>query len=81
MPSSTTRLPPKSVVKLSAPPETKEVLADAILKISVGVTSLIDSGLNRKAIVVLLRDATGLGKRDIEMVLDALKNLSRDYTR
>lgn len=69
------------VQKTSANPETTEILAEAITRIGDGFRELQASGLNRKAIVVLLRDATGLGKRDIETVLDALARLRGWYCR
>jgi len=65
------------------PPEknapSPEILAEAIVKISAGFESLKKSGLNQKAIVVLLNDCTGVGKRDIESVLLGLANLSKVY--
>lgn len=61
-----------------APPE-PEPLADVIRKLSEGIDRLLKSGLNRNAVVVLLRDATGVGKRDIMEVLDALASLSKRY--
>lgn len=59
----------------------KETLADVIAKLSDGVDKLLRSGLNRRAIVVLLRDSTGCNKSDIERVLDGLQTLARDYAR
>lgn len=57
-----------------------ESLAEAIRNISAGMRRLIGSGLNRKAIVVLLKDSTGQPKHVIEQVLDHLDELSRKYT-
>jgi hypothetical protein len=54
-------------------------LAEAIVKISAGFEDLKKSGLNQKAIVVLLNDSTGIGKRDIERVLLGLHDLAKVY--
>lgn len=60
-------------------PPDAATLAEAIVKISVGFESLKKSGLNQKAIIVLLNDWTGVGKRDIERVLLGLRDLSKAY--
>jgi hypothetical protein len=71
-----------SVKKTEAKPETKEILAQAIVRIGEAAAKLSqDGGLNRKAIVVLLKDATGLPARDINTVLDALPRLRGWYCR
>lgn len=67
------------VVQKPEEPVEREVLADAITKVSEGMTRLLVSGLNRKAIVVLLHDWSGVGKRDIEMILSGLACLKKDY--
>lgn len=69
------------VVKNSEKPESKEILAEAIIRIGEGFEKLKASGLNHKAIVALIRDATGLSKRDIDTVLDALARLRGWYCR
>lgn len=58
----------------------EENLADAIRKISSGMEKLTRSGLTRKAVVVLLKDATGVGKKEIEKVLTGLGTLAQKYT-
>ncbi len=58
----------------------REILADAIVKIGEGFERLSKSGLNRRAIVVLVRDASGVTKGDVHKVLDALENLRGLYT-
>lgn len=68
-------------VKKSDPPETTEILADAIVRISDALTQLKESGLNRAAIVILIRSKTHLPKRDIEAVLDAQARLASWYCR
>lgn len=68
-------------VKKSEPPESKEILADAIIRISDGLSQLQRSGLNNKAIMVLVKDATGLAMRDIKLVIDSLARLKGWYCR
>lgn len=62
-------------------PETKEILAEAIIKISEAMDSLDKSGLNRHAISVLIQFETKLAMRDINAVLDALKRLRGWYCK
>ena len=63
----------------SDPPQTKEILAEAIVKISDGFVSLQRSGLNKQAIIILLQAETKLSQRDIRIVLDALPRLKGWY--
>lgn len=62
------------------PTEEPKDLSSAIEAISDGLKKLIGSGLNRRALVVLLQDATGVSKRDITAVLDGLNDLKKLYT-
>lgn len=68
-------------VKKSDPPETTEILAEAITRISKGFASLQKSGLNKQAIIILLQAETKLPQRDIRTVLDALPRLAGWYCR
>lgn len=68
------------VVK-SDPPETTEILAEAIVRLGDSVRKLDASGLNHKAIVILLQDATKLPRRDIESILTAIPRLKSWYCR
>jgi len=61
-------------------PVAKEVLAQAIVRISESLTTLRKSGLNRPAIVALVKDDTGIPKSTIATVLDSLEHLRRNYT-
>jgi transcriptional regulator CtsR len=65
----------------STPPESKEILADAIVRISEAFTKLSASGLNRDAIIILLHDHTKISKRDIKLILDSLSRLRGWYCR
>lgn len=59
---------------------TPESLAEAIEKISAACTTLARSGVNRKAVVVLVHDHSRVPKRMIETVLDSLEDLAKKYT-
>lgn len=69
------------ITKNETAPETKEILAEAIVRIGDGFDKLNKSGLNKNAIVVLIHAATGIAKRDIITVLDALPRLRGWYCR
>lgn len=64
-------------------PIEKEILAESIVRISDAFRKLQASGLNRRAIVVLLRDRCGsrVSMTEIETVLDALSELKQRYCR
>lgn len=62
-------------------PVPKEVLADAIVRMSEAVTGLRRSGLNERAIIVLVADKTKIGKGIVEDVLDGLASLRETYCR
>lgn len=68
-------------VKKSEPPESTEILAEAIVRIGDAVTILNKNGLNRRAIVVLIQDATKIGRSQINEVLDALPRLRGWYCK
>lgn len=61
-------------------PITREVLAESIVKISEGFDRLSKSGLNQNAIEVLIQNSSGICRRDIRLVLDALRTLAKNYT-
>lgn len=60
-------------------PVPKDILAEAIVKMSKAVQDLKRSGLNEKAIIVLVQDITKLPKSDIRAVLNAQYQLAKDY--
>lgn len=62
--------------------EDVQLLASDIKKLSEAAAKMQASGLNRRALVVLLYDATsGVSKTAIEAVLDALPLLAERYTK
>lgn len=60
-------------------PEDARNLADAVRRIDQGMLAIVESGLNRRALVILLHDSTGVGKRDINAVLNGLESLADQY--
>lgn len=61
-------------------PVAQEVLAQAIVDISAAAKKLCKSGLNKKAIVVLVAHSSGRPQYVVGLVLDALEQLAKDYT-
>lgn len=59
---------------------TKKVLAKTIAEMSDALNVIQLSGLNERAIIVLLEDATKVSKRTIKKVLDGIHQLRADYT-
>jgi hypothetical protein len=62
---------------------TAEVLADSIVKISQASQRLMNSGLNLRALTILLHDSINprIDRRDIQKVLIALPELSANYVQ
>lgn len=59
-----------------------KILAAAVRDIGAAARKLTSSGLNRRAIVLLLHDAcVGVGKTQIDAILDAMETLERRYLR
>jgi hypothetical protein len=56
-----------------------EELADAVRRIEAAMTTIVESGLNRRALVTLIHDDCKVGKRDISKVLDSLEQLGVTY--
>jgi hypothetical protein len=57
------------------------VLTKAILEISASMKKLLKSGLNKRAVIVLVHDScVNVGKPSIRAVLDSLETLAKDYT-
>lgn len=70
----------KVVQDISAPVE-REVLAQSIVNISRSFEKLTASGLNRRAVTILIAYDTKLGIGQIENVLGSLDTLAQNYTR
>lgn len=73
----------KPSVKIIQDPETpveREVLAQAIVNISKSFERLLRSGVNRRAVVILIAYDTKLGIGQIENILGSLDRLAQNYT-
>jgi len=68
-------------VKKSDQPESTEILAKAIVNIGKASNALLKSGLNKKAIIILIQAETKLSRHNIELVLDSLPQLERWYCK
>lgn len=60
--------------------EDNSELLKSIIQIRGAMEKLMKSGLNKKAIIVLVQDRLRLPKKDIESVMDTLCNLEKWYT-
>ena len=69
------------VVKNAEKPESTEILAEAIIRISEAFEKLKASGLNETAIEVLIYDATKVSKRDIRLIFKSLRQLKAWYCK
>ena len=69
------------VVNLGDPEPDIETLAANIKAISASMQKLLKSGLNRKAIEILLVHETRLGRGTIQSVLNSLDDLAKKYTK
>lgn len=58
-----------------------ELLAQAILDVSEAAKKLLNSPLKRRALLLLLRDASGIGMDECGRVLDAAADLRRTYVK
>lgn len=77
-------MPEEEKEKKLSQKEVKEILASLegeIRELAKIGKVLEDSNLTRRTILLILRDATGLGMRSIEDVLDALATLDRAYLK
>ena len=65
----------------SDPPESKEILAEAIVNIGNVVKKLNANGVNKKALIVLIHDFTKVPKGQIKTILESLPQLERWYCK
>lgn len=72
--------PRVTLAQNEAAPVSREVLAEAIVKLSDAAVALRNGGLNQRAVVVLLADKTKLSKQTVKVVVDAIAQLRLDYT-
>lgn len=74
-------MPKAIVVQNPADEVPAEILASAIRDIANAIKKMRASQLNDRAIVLLLHDASGVGKPAIKNVLCALDNLAAQYLK
>ena len=58
-----------------------EVLASSIKEIADGVKKLRSGKLNEKCLLLLISNSSGVGKKEVKMVLDALEDLENQYLK
>lgn len=58
-----------------------EILAKSIEKIANGYDVMNKSRLNKRALLILLRDASGVSMTEIQKVLNGLENLKKLYLK
>jgi hypothetical protein len=54
-------------------------MAESVRRIQDGTQKLLKAGLNRRALLVLLKDSSGISMADIAKVLDSLSSLAATY--
>jgi len=65
-------------------PESTELLAKSVVQVAEASKKLLNSGLTKRAIIVLLHDGIGvskINKKQIELVLDNLPRLKGWYIK
>lgn len=67
--------------KKDEPPVERVVLATAIRDIGEAARKLRQSGLNRRAVVLLLAESSKVPRGAVNAVLDAIEQLERDFCR
>lgn len=72
---------PSVKVAIGDPPIKKEILAESIVRIGQEIGALNKSGLNRRAIIILLADLTRVKRDDIAAILDAIPELQARYCK
>jgi hypothetical protein len=69
------------IVNLGDPEPDIATLAANIKAISASMQRLLKSGLNRKAIEVLLNHDTKVGRHSITLILNSLDDLAKKFTK
>jgi len=69
------------IIQNKEKPISVEIIAQSIKQIAENMRAIERSALNRRAILVLLKDATGVSMADIEKILDSLGALDRKYCK
>jgi hypothetical protein len=56
-----------------------QIIAQSIVRIADAAKVMFNSGLNEKAIVLLISDSSGVGRRDVALVLNHIYYLKTTY--
>lgn len=76
----TTKSKKPEIVQAADEPEVAaEIIAQSIVNIAEAVRKLLAAGLKKRAILVLLRDSSGVGMSEIDRVLTAAAELDKTY--
>lgn len=67
-------------IKKEQAQEVIATMAKNISSLADSVTALLNGELNRKALIILLANSSGLPQRTVSSVLDALESLKEDWT-
>lgn len=70
--------------KPAPPPATfpdTETLANAIIKLGDAVRKLDKSGMNKRAIIILLHHTTNMSQKNIALILDAIPKLQKTFCK
>lgn len=72
------------IVKDKDAPESIELLAKSVIQVGEASQKILDAGLTKRGLIVLLQDMIGpsnIRKRDIALVLDNLPRLKAWYVK
>ncbi len=72
------------ITKTEGAEESVELMAESVVQVAKALEKLLNSGLTKKAIVILLQDGIGtskITKSQIYLVLEALPRLKAWYVR
>jgi len=72
---------PKPKVIQPEPPIAAEIIATAIVDIAQAMKAINNTRLTRKAIVALIQDQSKLSKNTINIVLNNLNDLEKDWLK
>lgn len=72
-------MPVQDTVRRSV--EELDVIADVIEDIAEGMKRITSGKLNERAVILLIADASGVGKTDVQKVLEGMEGLRRRFRR
>lgn len=58
-----------------------EILAQAIEDVAKGMRKLMTTRLTKRAILLMIRDYSGVGMAEAERVIDSIENLDKRYLK